>query len=146
MKAGVVLIMLVIIGSVLPKITFQTTPSMVHSVYWRTTTMAQKGDRVNFLFRHKYVLNNKEVWFAKTLRCVEGDVLKNDGFSVMCNDELLGFAPPVVIQGETIRPLAFYGEIPKGKGFVMGESPNSFDSRYWGFIDLDSAIKIIPII
>lgn len=146
MRSLIVLSLLGLIGFSFKHMTIQITPSMNHTLYVFSSALPQKGDRVNFWFQHPLVLDNKRVKFVKKIRCVAGDnlVFGNDMF--FCNGDLIGMASPIKLAGKTIPVFEFNGVIPDGMAFVLGESPNSFDSRYWGFISMSKMTRLIPII
>ncbi|EGR0524912.1 hypothetical protein FG062_14265 [Vibrio cholerae] len=147
MKSAIVLILLGLIGFCYKHMTIQPTPSMSHSLYWRSSVTPQKGDAVNFSFTHPLVLGGRSVLFLKRLACVEGDTLTvgiNGYYS--CNDKVIGSGTQIVIGDKTIDNFKFNGVIPKGMGFVLGDSPDSFDSRFWGFKPLSEMTRLIPLI
>jgi len=45
-----------------------------------------------------------------------------------------------------MKSFVYDGVIPVGKAFVYGGNKDSFDSRYWGFIDLSTAQRLLPLI
>jgi len=79
---------------------------------------------------------NKGEKFAKFVRCKEGDVLTTKNLEYFCNDKFLGIAKTSDKNGKKVKPFVFNGIIAKDKFFVMGTHERSFDSRYWGFVDI----------
>ncbi len=146
MKTAIVFILLCGVMYLFQHMTLQPTPSMQHSLYLISNSKPVKGDRVNFDFNHPLVMENKKVKFLKKLSCVEGDTLAIGNDMFFCNDILIGVGAPIKIKGNTVDTFKYEGVIPKGKAFVLGESGNSFDSRYWGFVEYKQLTRLIPII
>lgn len=85
----------------------------------------QRNDRY-YDFKHNFI---------KRVLCKPGDTLSTKDTSYKCNGRFIGIARKVDSQGRSVQQFIFNGEIPKDKYFVMGSAYNSYDSRYWGFVD-----------
>jgi signal peptidase I/conjugal transfer pilin signal peptidase TrbI len=83
----------------------------------------------------------------KILGCNEGDLLTVDAEKKFyCNGEYLVRAKDISLKGEPLQHFVFNGTIPKGVMFVMGQHKDSFDSRYFGFVDKSRILaKAYPI-
>jgi signal peptidase I/conjugal transfer pilin signal peptidase TrbI len=83
----------------------------------------------------------------KILGCNEGDVLTVDTDKMYyCNGEYLVRAKDFSLKGEPLQHFVFNGTIPKGVMFVMGQHKDSFDSRYFGFVEKNRIMaKAYPI-
>jgi signal peptidase I/conjugal transfer pilin signal peptidase TrbI len=143
---------LLIAGTLLPyKISVTLTPSLKHRVYWliRNPDKVMRGDYV--LFRHKELSARmgmkKSEDVMKILGCNEGDLLTVDAEKKFyCNGEYLVRAKDISLKGEPLQHFVFNGTIPKGVMFVMGQHKDSFDSRYFGFVDKSRILaKAYPI-
>jgi signal peptidase I/conjugal transfer pilin signal peptidase TrbI len=64
-----------------------------------------------------------------------GDHLKTLDRLYYCNGEFLGWAKEYSLKGERVENFVYDGVVPTGNIFVMGEHKDSFDSRYFGFIE-----------
>ena len=132
---------LLVAGTLLPyKFSVTLTPSLKHRIYWLTRNPAKvvRGDYV--LFRHREISDRmgmkKSEAVMKILGCNEGDVLTVDAEKKFyCNGEYLVRAKDISLKGESLQHFAYNGPVPKGVMFVMGQHKDSYDSRYFGFVD-----------
>jgi len=143
---------LLVAGTLIPyKISVTLTPSLKHRVYWliRNPDKVVRGDYV--LFRHKELSarmgmkNFEDV--MKILGCNEGELLTVDvEKKFYCNGEYLVRAKDISLKGEPLQHFVYNGTIPKGVMFVMGQHKDSYDSRYFGFVDKSRILaKAYPI-
>ena len=72
--------------------------------------------------------------FVKRLGCVEGEHLENRGREYYCDGEYLGTAKEFSKTGKTLRIFEYNGIIPKDSYFAVGETKDSYDSKFWGFV------------
>lgn len=95
----------------------------------------QKGGYYVFMF---YAAPNSQRYgeqFVKKVACVEGEHLKNVGREFFCNGEYIGTAKEKDKKGNKAPLYSYDGIIEKGKFFAVGEMIDSYDSKYWGFVD-----------
>ncbi len=91
--------------------------------------VVKKGDYVFFPWSDPRLARGRELILVKRVACLPGERLLVGRGQAVCEGEVLGrlrTEPP---------PVEFEGVIPEGKLFVMGDSEDSFDSRYFGLID-----------
>jgi signal peptidase I/conjugal transfer pilin signal peptidase TrbI len=83
----------------------------------------------------------------KVIGCNEGDQLTVDAEKKFyCNSEYLVRAKDISLKGEPLQHFVFNGQIPKGAMFVIGQHKDSYDSRYFGFVDKNRILaKAYPI-
>jgi len=135
-------------------IIWNITESVNGRIGYITNTKPEKGDYVNFLFTHELLANREDLNDAKDnisnkfrltkkLTCVPGDRLKTVEKNLYCNGEKVATALDRTGSGKPLQPFQWDGMIPKGKAIVLGETDDSFDSRYWGFIDIEKLNKVV---
>jgi conjugal transfer pilin signal peptidase TrbI len=136
-----VLLAAAVVGTVVPRnIGITLTPSLDHRVFWvsRNPHQVGRGDYVYFVDPDlaRKVGKASTPGIFKRIRCDEGDILTVDAAKrFFCNGAFLGVAKDYSRRGEKMQYFEFNGKIPKGSMFVMGEHRDSYDSRYFGFVD-----------
>ena len=121
-----------------------TSRSIDKRVLFITDLAPEKGDYVLFDLDHK-LAGEEPVKIAKQLNCYAGDVLSVKDRSYYCNDSFLGYAKLKGLSGRELPQFIFNGVIPEGMAFAHGVHIDSFDSRYWGLLDLSEAITLKPV-
>ena len=110
--------------------------------YWRKTIVPLKTPQRGDIIVFKYPVDPKKD-FIKRVIGVGGDVVECRNKKLYVNHEPLNhdvgvYTDPHIIAGN-IRPRDNFGPIPvpENRLFVMGDNRDeSFDSRFWGFVDL----------
>jgi signal peptidase I/conjugal transfer pilin signal peptidase TrbI len=106
------------------------------------------GDIIIFkkYFEDKYIPDNGIL--IKYVMCNEGDNLTVDSDKIYyCNGQFFTVAKDTDSKGNPVKNFVYNGKIPKGKVFVSGVGRNSYDSKYFGFIDKDKILyKVYPIL
>jgi hypothetical protein len=75
---------------------------------------------------------------VKRVGCKPGGMLSTRNAVVYCDEIFLGIAlRGVVSREQTVTQFIFNGVVPGGKLFLVGDSADSYDSRYFGFVDID---------
>lgn len=135
-----------ILASILFKhILIPATHSVYPKVLYRTGDVAIAQDQyVTFLLKDNY-LPGGESHLVKRLGCIAGQYLSRIGNQFYCDGKEIALAVRSDSNGKTLPVFNFTGIIPKGKAFAVGDTINSYDSRYWGFIDIAATEKLIPI-
>lgn len=82
----------------------------------------------------------------KKVVCGPRQRLEVKGRDFFCDGKYLGRAKEKSKKGLPVEPFSWEGEIPEGKFFVMGEHEDSYDSRYFGFIDSRAVVaRAVPL-
>ncbi|WP_257291432.1 S26 family signal peptidase [Endozoicomonas sp. ONNA1] len=124
-----------------PNIIIVTSRSIDKRVLWITDAEPEKGDYVLFELAHELV-GDAPVKITKQIGCYAGDILTVNNRSYYCNDEYLGYAKSKGLKGQPLPQFEFNGVIPDGMAFAYGSDKDSFDSKYWGFLNLENATKL----
>ena len=151
----ILLIVLLIIGGLLPAhISVTLTPSLNHRVFFLIFNpdpeSIMKGNYVLFNIGQKmirqFVDESDTDKIMKIVGCAGGSVLKVEGKDYYCDGVLLGHAKDVSLAGKPLYHYVFNGSIPAGRLFVIGEHKDSFDSRYFGLVDVQTVVaKAYPL-
>ena len=90
-----------------------------------------------FRFASPLLEQGKPQSLIKEVTCVPGDALQVDTRNrfFYCNGQYLGMAKVITLKGALLPMFVYSGRIPGGRLFVSGRHRDSFDSRYWGFLD-----------
>ncbi len=145
---------LAVVGILPSHISVTLTPSLNHRVYFLIfrpdSGSIRKGDYILFNMSKETIRQFTDEphtdKIMKIVGCAAGSVLKVENRDYYCDEVYLGRAKEVSLAGKPISHFVFNGEIPQGKLFVIGEHRDSFDSRYFGFIDARSVIaKAYPL-
>jgi len=140
-------VMAAIAGSLIPeRLLVTATASLDKRVFWKAdVTEIRKGDYVVFWW--PFTDGSWEL-AVKKVACVRGEKLKSDdNRDFFCGDEHLGRAKQRSLKGEEIEMFRYNGVVPEGKLFAVGDSRDSYDSKYFGFIEEKSVVmKAVPIL
>ncbi len=148
-KVGAIVLVAVAVSFTLPRFfVVSLTGSLDKRLFWlsRDVKNVKRGDYV--LYRHSNVATHfKEQTMIKHVRCDEGDVLDVDkGKSLTCNGEFIGHAKDTALNGTKLQNFVWHGKIPAGEFLPMGEHKDSYDGRYYGFIEKSKiTYKAVPI-
>jgi conjugal transfer pilin signal peptidase TrbI len=123
-----------------------TTPSVKYRLAWLSDGPGSKGDYVNVNVTNAYIRGGHEQTLTKRMACVAGDTLTFDGSYHYCNGVRLGQVLTMDSKHQRLLAFVWNGQVPAGKVFVMGDHPNSFDSRYFGFLDIRSTRRVVGLI
>ncbi len=145
---AVLVVLVLLIGMLIPgRICITLTPSLNKRVFWMSHNVEniQRNDYVLFTLDTGHlspdvsipddVRKGDEVQVMKRVACVTGDLLKVDGQDYFYNDSFIGRSKLLSIKGKRLTPFTYNGIVPEGLVFLIGDHPDSYDSRYYGFID-----------
>ncbi|EHD0299423.1 type IV secretory pathway protease TraF [Salmonella enterica subsp. enterica serovar Enteritidis] len=121
-----------------------------HSVYpvilYRAGEPATHQNDYAKFHRQDDYLPDGEAWLVKRLGCIAGQYLSRQGNQFYCDGEQIAQVMLRDTNGNTLPVFSYTGVVPEGKAFAVGDTVNSYDSRYWGFISLADTEKLIPLI
>ena len=133
-------------GAMLPgRVSVTLSDSVKDRVWWLDHNLEQihHGDYVLFAFPIEMYRGGafpKSVQVGESLRaikrvgCDEGETVIRQERDFYCGNEFLGRAKQKARTGEPLEPTSFAGIVPPGQVFLVGDHPDSFDSRYFGLI------------
>lgn len=121
------------------RISVTLTPSLDKRVFLLSEATSgmkiKKGDYVMFMLSTHYINNGRPVRTIKRVGCTEGSTLSVKWEKYYyCNNMYIGQAKDKSLKGEPVKSFRFNGEVPNGALFVVGDHPDSYDSKYFGFL------------
>ncbi len=129
---------------VLQHINVTVTPSNDHRVFWIDDRPAELNDYALFPLNHA-LLGAESKLISKKLVCGPGQTLTVTGLDFACDGHHIATAKVQTSDGKPLEPFAFNGTIPEGQAFAWGSHPDSFDSRYWGLVAIETTHRLRPI-
>lgn len=114
-------------------------------LFYRSEATPRPGDYVTFVLDNAFT-QRAPFPVTKKLVCGPNDLLDKRGAQFWCNGIYLGDAKTTSMKGRTMPVFEWHGTVPEGKAFVMGEHIDSYDSRYFGFVDLTQMQRVVAII
>ena len=133
-----------------PHLMVTSSPSLKYRLYYRSETVPKtvhNGDYISFQRTDSLINGGRKFAATKRAVCVEGENLRVSGFDYYCGDKYLGTGRDHLRDGRKLQHFVFNGPIPKGKFFAFGDHPDSYDSRYWGFLGTEEATeRVTPLI
>ena len=141
------------IGKVVPKnILISHTDSVGHRLFYYKGHVDPKklkeGDYAVFSIDTSYIPNCHPCQVIKRISCVEGEHLYcNAAGAYYCGNRFLGLAKTKSKKGDPVQPFVFNGVVPINKIFATGGHKDSYDSRYFGFVERSKITGLaIPLI
>ncbi|WCT79123.1 S26 family signal peptidase [Novosphingobium humi] len=149
---GIVLPIGLLVWWAMPQFALVATPSIDAFVIYKAPDQIRTGDLVSFILSNP-IAGPKPVSVTKYALCLPGERIAMvekpsamgetyDGW-YFCNARLLGISKPRTRDG---RPLTHWHPatkiIPAGTIFVGSSSPNGFDSRYYGPVEISKLTRM----
>ncbi len=136
-----------LVAYILLNVRIVMTDSIDATIVWPSDRKPVLGDFVSFKLKNKVIPTpDNTVQVTKILTCHENQKLEKIGTRWTCDGNFIGNSRETAINGDKLEQFTFNGFIPKGKAFVTGTHKHSFDSRYWGFVNLNSLTTVDKVI
>jgi type IV secretory pathway protease TraF len=131
------------LSSMTSKMVYAISGSLNYKLFWKSDDMELRDHRyIMFLF-HGDEYYPDEANFIKRIACLPGQKLAYNGSAWSCDNALLRngeYTYDTDRVGKKLPRFCFSGIIPDDRFFVLGDSPDSYDSKYWGFVERDSIL------
>lgn len=127
---------------------FNPTPSLPKGIYRIVPGAPEKNDFVSFCLEGEFAERALERGYLEPGSCpsglrpllkrlagLPGDFVEPSAFPIRSVDS----------QGRSMSPALVPGVVPPGMALVLADHPGSFDSRYFGFVPLDSLRRVKPV-
>lgn len=143
--SAIVLVTIAYFGSVFiwNHIEIVVSPSVEYRVYIKNVGKYEKNGYARFAIESEF-LPEGATTITKRFGCMPGETLETRERAHYCNGVYLGTAKEKTIKGADLPVFIFNGTVPDGFAYMSGHHHDSFDSRYWGFLDI-SRKDIIPL-
>jgi conjugal transfer pilin signal peptidase TrbI len=118
-------------------------PSVEHRVFIKGKGTFEINSYARFTIKNEF-LPDTATTITKRFGCMPGQLLETRDRSHYCDGRYLDTAKERSIKGADLPVFMFNDVIPNGFAYMSGYHHDSFDSRYWGLLDL-SREDIIPL-
>lgn len=132
---------------------FNPTPSLPKGVYRIVSGDPApinfvRGDLVSFCLEGEFAELALERGYLEPGSCPSGlrPLLKR--LAALPGDFVDPYSSPICAvdsHGRSMSPALVPGVVPSGMALVLADHPGSFDSRYFGFVPLDSLQRVEPV-
>lgn len=120
-------------------------PSIPYKLTFISGGTIRPYDYAQYDLRHP-LLGDKTSNITKQVACIHPQHLVTRGRQLFCSGVPLGEAKTHTLDGRPMPLFQFNGEIPEGKAYLRGQGKDSFDSRYWGLVDIHELTKVVPLL
>ena len=141
-------ILVAVLGYMLAtSLTITTTASLNKHVFLKADGNPRKGEYGTFKYsENKYLkMVGANEPFTKRVACVAGDTLELKNHTYYCNGQYIGRVFQFDFDNHELPQFVFNGIIPENMAFMAGDHMLSGDSRYFGFVDVRTVKKVIPL-
>ena len=130
---------------------FNPTPSLPKGIYRIVPGAPEKNELVSFCLEGEFAELALERGYLEPGSCRSGlrPLLKR--LAALPGDSVDPYSLPICAVDSHGRPMSpamipwTPGVVPSGMALVLADHPGSFDSRYFGFVPLDSLQRVKPI-
>ncbi|MGV8057568.1 MAG: S26 family signal peptidase [Smithellaceae bacterium] len=159
-KVLVLIVLILIAGSAIPNyFAVTTTASLNKRIFFikkgKQVKKIKTGDYVMFSLLKskrgndlpaklvKMIEDDGEELQIKRIGCSAREEIKNIGNEYYCKNQLIAIAKDYSLGGERLKKFEFSGKVPEGDMFLVGDHQDSYDSRYFGFIEAKDIIATV---
>jgi conjugal transfer pilin signal peptidase TrbI len=128
-----------------PRVTVPLMQSVKYHAFLSKDGTPEKGDYVNVQVQNRIIDLDKAVVITKRVACVAGEKLEYRADEHFCDGQSLGRVLVRTGKGLPLQGFQWDGVVPPNKVFLSGDHPRSFDSRYFGFVDIASLQRLTPL-
>ena len=127
---------------------FNPTPSLPKGIYRIVSGAPKKNELVSFCLEGEFAELALERGYLEPGSCPSGlrPLLKR--LAGLPGDSVDPYSHPICAvdsHGRSMTPALVPGVVPPGMALVLADHPGSFDSRYFGFVPLDSLRRVKPV-
>ena len=127
---------------------FNPTPSLPKGIYRIVPGTPEKSELVSFCLEGEFAELALERGYLEPGSCPSGlrPLLKR--LAALPGGSVDPHSHPICAldsHGRSMTPALVPGVVPPGMALVLADHPGSFDSRYFGFVPLDSLQRVKPV-
>ncbi|MGX7949515.1 conjugative transfer signal peptidase TraF [Oleidesulfovibrio alaskensis] len=127
---------------------FNPTPSLPKGIYQIVPGVPERNELVSFCLEGEFAELALERGYLEPGSCPSGlrPLLKR--LAGLPGDSVDPYSLPICAvdsHGRPMSPALAPGVVPPGMALVLADHPGSFDSRYFGFIPLESLQRVKPV-
>ncbi|WP_262695997.1 S26 family signal peptidase [Kordiimonas aquimaris] len=136
-----------VVGEVAGRYAFNMTASVDGKIFKMRPDLAVEKQATVMFKRDDPLLPAGVNHMTKHVLCFSGDILKRDGLDFYCNGEKITRAKRATKTGDPLRVFDWSeGQVPEGVFFAGTRHPDGYDSRYYGFVPLGSAVIVEKVL
>ena len=146
--AGIGIVVFFLAGEIPGRLIRAKSNSVNYSLFYKkeVSIPLKKGQYVVVPHQSPLINHGQPCKLIKRVACAEGDTLISKEALFYCNNEPIGRAKPFSLEGVPLPYFQYKGVIPQGKIFICGDHKDSYDSRYFGFKEVDDVEAIgVPL-
>lgn len=144
-RIGIILGITAVVAFVQPHVIVPLMQSVKYHAFLLSNGEPAKGDYVNVQVRNRVIDLDKAVTITKRVACTAGEKLEYRAEEHFCDGHPLGRVLARTSTGIPLQAFQWNGPVPANMVFLSGDHPRSFDSRYFGFVQVASLQRLTPL-